>query len=327
MLEWTGERFVPWAKEAAVAYEHLHRYAWVSGMVRNKRVLDLASGEGYGSDMLARHASSVVGVEIDSKAVVHAVRRYRAPNVNFVQASITQVPLEKETFDVIVCFEAIEHIREHDELLAEVKRLLKPDGLFAVSTPNKAAYRSETDGGNPFHVKELSFEEFDGLLKSRFKHRRYFNQRVLSASSIWRMGSENGALVREFPFARQGEEFQPIASDRRIGQYAIALVSDSDKNLSTETGLGSVLIDHSNEFFESAIGRRDDHIRGLDEGIEWLKKNARELEETIAAQSQRLDQAESERASLKQQLEEIQLSRGWRFILRIRRLRDALLGK
>ena len=57
MLEWTGERFVPWAKEPTVAYEHLHRYTWVSRLVKDKKVLDLASGEGYGTEILARDAA------------------------------------------------------------------------------------------------------------------------------------------------------------------------------------------------------------------------------------------------------------------------------
>ena len=69
MLDWTGERFVPWAREAAVAYEHLHRYIWASSLVTGKKVLDLASGEGYGAEILARRASFVCGVDIDEKAI------------------------------------------------------------------------------------------------------------------------------------------------------------------------------------------------------------------------------------------------------------------
>ena len=123
MLEWTGERFVPWAREAAVAYEHLHRYAWASERVLGKSVADLASGEGYGAALLASHAASVVAVEIDGPSIAHAAGKYRIPNLRFVQASILQVPLASHAVDAIVCFEAIEHIEEHDELLAEVKRL------------------------------------------------------------------------------------------------------------------------------------------------------------------------------------------------------------
>src|SRR5688572_21943462 len=163
MLDWTGERFVPWVDEAAVAYEHLHRYFWVSGFVQGKRVLDLASGEGYGSNLLARTADFVVGIDIDAGAIRHASEKYTASNLQFLQASITEVPIaEPHSFDVIVCFEAIEHIEAHQALLAEVKRLLKKEGLFVVSTPNKSVYNEHSEEHNPYHVKELSFDEFNG---------------------------------------------------------------------------------------------------------------------------------------------------------------------
>jgi len=186
MLEWTGERFVPWAKEAAVAYEHLHRYIWASSLVKDKRVLDLASGEGYGAALLARHASSVCGVDIAEDVIRHAAEKYTRPNLQFLKGSITRVPLsENHSFDVIVCFEAIEHIKDHDELLQEIKRLLKPSGLCLVSTPNKEIYSGGQEPPNPFHVKELNFEEFNSLLNRYFSSVSYLGQHVHPVSSMW----------------------------------------------------------------------------------------------------------------------------------------------
>src|SRR5262245_17277167 len=137
MLEWTGERFLPWLAESAIAYEHLHRYAYAASLVAGKRVLDLASGEGYGSKMLAESASLVIGVDIDENCVRHATARYGSGTLHFVSGSITAIPIHGDPFDVIVCFEAIEHIEDQERLLAEVQRLLRPDGIFIVSTPNK----------------------------------------------------------------------------------------------------------------------------------------------------------------------------------------------
>src|SRR6267142_574357 len=152
MLEWTGERFLPWLREATIAYEHLHRYAYAATMVKGKRVLDLASGEGYGSKILATNATSVVGIDIDENVIRHANAKYGSSNVRFLSGSITAVPIQEDhSFDAIVCFEAIEHIDNHEALLGEVKRLLKPDGLFVVSTPNKAIYHDEARDENPFH--------------------------------------------------------------------------------------------------------------------------------------------------------------------------------
>ena len=155
-LEWTGARFLPWMEGAQIHYAHLHRYAFATHFVKGKKVIDLACGEGYGTYMLAREAECVAGVEIDKLTVQHARSRYIKDNLEFIEGSILDVPIEGERkFDVAVCFEAIEHIAAHDKLLSEVKRLLKDDGLFIVSTPNKTVYTDEPDYHNPFHVKEL----------------------------------------------------------------------------------------------------------------------------------------------------------------------------
>src|SRR5271157_1669541 len=138
MLEWTGERYVPWADDAVINYEHLHRYGLAKEFVKGKNVLDLASGEGYGSFMLSAKAHSVTGVDIDDLSIKHASSKYVKENLRFIKGSIIDVPVKGENrFDVVVCFEALEHIEDHDGLMKEVKRLLKADGIFIVSTPNK----------------------------------------------------------------------------------------------------------------------------------------------------------------------------------------------
>ena len=152
MLECTGERYLPWLEATTTGYEHLHRYAYATQFVKDKTVLDLASGEGYGSYLLAGTASSVVGIDIDRDAVRHASNKYIRENLQFRLGSILEIPVEgRHLFDVIVCFEALEHVEDHHQLLKEVKRLLLPNGLFIVSTPNKWAYTDEPKYKNPLH--------------------------------------------------------------------------------------------------------------------------------------------------------------------------------
>ena len=86
LIEWTGERCVPWAPDMQVVYEHLHRYLWAAEIVRGRRVLDLASGEGFGADILGRVASEVVGVELDEQTVEHSRLNYASDHVSFQQA-------------------------------------------------------------------------------------------------------------------------------------------------------------------------------------------------------------------------------------------------
>ncbi|MHB8233657.1 MAG: hypothetical protein ACYDHT_03295, partial [Solirubrobacteraceae bacterium] len=67
LIEWTGERCVPWAPDVQVVYEHMHRYLWAAQLVQGKRVLDLGSGEGFGAAILGDTATQVVGVDVDER--------------------------------------------------------------------------------------------------------------------------------------------------------------------------------------------------------------------------------------------------------------------
>ena len=186
LLEPTGERYLPWIEEASIAYEHLHRYAYATQCVKNKRVLDLACGEGYGSYLLAKTATSVMGIDIDETAIKHARNKYIKRNLEFRVGSITDIPIDGERlFDVAICFEALEHIEDHQKLLSEVKRLLTPEGVFIVSTPNKTVYSDEPQFNNPFHVHELYFDEFRELLEQYFKNVKFLGQRIYCNSNIW----------------------------------------------------------------------------------------------------------------------------------------------
>src|SRR6185369_633287 len=158
----------------------------------------------------------------------HANAKYGSAKVRFLSGSITAVPIqESHSFDAITCFEAIEHIDNHDALLDEVKRLLKPDGLFIVSTPNKAIYHDEARDENPFHVKELYFEEFRGLLARYFPNVQFLGQRIHPSSNIWPLGviATNG--FQEFIMERRSDEFEFIGSDKRVPLYFIAIASNA----------------------------------------------------------------------------------------------------
>jgi SAM-dependent methyltransferase len=302
MLDWTGERFVPWAKEAAVAYEHLHRYMWASTLVRGKRVLDLASGEGYGSNLLAGQAAYVCGVDIDPSAVRHAAEKYAKPNLHFLTGSITAVPLpDSQSFDVIVCFEAIEHIEEHDVLLSEVKRLLKPDGLFVVSTPNK-----DTGGevSNPFHVKELTFDEFNALLSKHFSSVSYLGQRLHPASSLWSIGRSNGRAIQEFVVERGDIEFGAILPEMRVPRYFVGVAS----NAAAIAQSGSVLLDHSDELTDLL----NDKDRDLQEtkaaantAKEWLEEQLNERNQALVRRGAEVEQLNQDVKELSHGIEEL----------------------
>jgi ubiquinone/menaquinone biosynthesis C-methylase UbiE len=183
-MEFTGERLVTDIK-GQIAIEHLHRYAIAAELCKGKTVLDIASGEGYGSNLLSKSANIVKGVDISEEAVIHAARKYTSSNLEFRKGSVLNIPFEDSFFDVVISFETLEHIVEHELMLKEVKRVLKPDGLFIVSTPNKLYYSDKTNHKNEYHHKELYFEEFEALLKPFFKTQKFYFQNFFNGSLVF----------------------------------------------------------------------------------------------------------------------------------------------
>ena len=184
MIDFTGERFIP-TESGEIRYEHMHRYAWAAGLCGGKDVLDIASGEGYGSTLLAGSARSVVGVDLSAAAVAHARQKYAATtNLRFEQGSVTAVPLASASVDVVVSFETVEHLAEQSQMLSELKRVLRPDGLLVISSPNRKVYSDDRNYTNEFHVKELYFHEFDALLREQFAAVTYLGQRLATGSLV-----------------------------------------------------------------------------------------------------------------------------------------------
>ena len=145
-LEFTGERFTPECVRE-IWYEHYHRYAFARGMVSGLRVLDAACGEGYGSALLAGAASGVTGVDVSAEAVQHARERYASKNLDFRAADCLDLPFAADEFDCIVSFETLEHLEDHDGLLNEFRRVLKPAGFLLLSSPDKAVYSGSAVAG------------------------------------------------------------------------------------------------------------------------------------------------------------------------------------
>ncbi len=224
----TGERFLPWLEDAKIHYEHLHRYRLAQELAEGKTVLDLASGEGYGSCLLSRRALAVVGVDIDRDAVDHASRKYVRENLRFIEGTITNPPLkDNELFDLIVCFEALEHIEDQELLFLKTKKHLKPGGIFIVSTPDKGEYSDAAGFSNPYHVKELYFDEFQELLSSHFKHSAVFGQKLSTGSILYPVSRQTQTAHDWYideDTEKGGYRFTSKAKFRP--EYFVALASD-----------------------------------------------------------------------------------------------------
>lgn len=160
------------------ALEHLHRYALAGSLCHDLEVLDIASGEGYGSNILSRSAKSVFGVDISEDAIAHATKKYNQPNLRYLVGSADKIPLPDNSLDRVVSFETLEHHDKHEEMFLEIKRVLRPDGILIISTPDKLNYTDKPKQRNEFHVKELYLDEFRTLAKKYFANCAMYYQKT-----------------------------------------------------------------------------------------------------------------------------------------------------
>jgi GT2 family glycosyltransferase/SAM-dependent methyltransferase len=182
-MEFTGERFLPQI-DGDIRLEHMHRYLTARQLVKGKKVLDIACGEGYGAALLAEVAADVIGVDLDAACIAHARQVYTRANVQFLQGNATQIPLDPTSVDVVVCFETIEHLTDHRELMQEFKRVLTPDGILILSSPDRGEYSDKPGYKNPHHVRELYLPELKALLTEHFRRHSISGQRVYYASVL-----------------------------------------------------------------------------------------------------------------------------------------------
>jgi ubiquinone/menaquinone biosynthesis C-methylase UbiE len=192
--EFTGERVIPGEVNDDLWAEHLARYAFAARYAAGKRALDIGCGTGYGAAELARRASAAFGIDVAADPLAYARSHY--PATHFTQASAASLPFRDASFDIVTAFEVIEHLRDSRALLAEARRVLTPDGVFLVSTPNKTYYAEARakDGPNPFHTHEFEFEEFQAALADVFPHVTMFLQNWQGAVSFVPASTENYGL-------------------------------------------------------------------------------------------------------------------------------------
>jgi SAM-dependent methyltransferase len=172
-LALTGERTLPDVPEENYWFRrHLIVYEWIASQVAGGRVIDMACGEGYGSDVLARSAASVVGVDANPDAHEHARLRYRRANLRFERDLIETF---SEPADAVVFLQTIEHLQEPSVALEHFASLTagsvsSAGGTVFLSTPNvrTLAPKGASRSGNPWHVHEYHSAEFAELCRGTF---------------------------------------------------------------------------------------------------------------------------------------------------------------
>lgn len=215
MLKFTGERIVPGADNceplfAAKMYqEHIARYAFATQWISGRRVLDVGCGVGYGSNWMARNGAAVVrAFDISPDAVEHARANFDSDNLRFGVESATEFDLG-EKFDVVTCFELIEHVDKQDEVIRRIHNALAEDGILVISTP-----RALKEKRSRFHTSEFTEEGFRKLLANKFPQVHFFFENNHFSSLVTRERPANlsriMALEEQFTLA-QADYFIAVA--------------------------------------------------------------------------------------------------------------------
>lgn len=250
-MDFTGERYIP-SLAGQIKYEHFHRYALCLDFVAGKAVLDIASGEGYGSALLARVAQSVVGVDIDSECIGYAKQKYNNnPTLNFLVGSCESIPLDNESVEIVTSFETIEHHDKHEKMMIEIKRVLKPGGLLIISSPDRLNYSDKQNYSNPFHVKELYYDELVSLLNRYFKYVQVYGQRLATGSFVFPLQSSNETSLKAF--TNSGTHVTQKVCSLESPIYFVAICSDEAINM--QQSINSIYIDSSDDLLAALENR------------------------------------------------------------------------
>jgi SAM-dependent methyltransferase len=310
------ERFDPEQMQGRLLEaEHVARYRWAAALVTDKRVLDAGCGTGYGSELLAREgATEVVGIDVDVDTV-DAAQRASTGKTAFVAADLLALPAELGDFDVVVCFEVLEHLDDPEVALNRLAAVLRPGGVLAVSSPNRDVYPP----GNPFHLHEFTPDELATALAARFAHVRLVRQQDWLASGLFDDAGFANVEAVSAPVAKTAPG-EPGAE-----LYSVGLAGNSPLPPVPPLVMLTGTLDL--EWWQNLL-------RGLREELAATRKDVVATRKDVAARKQHAEELERWLESKDDELSaahaEIRAMKGtrlWRTGTRYWRLRDRLLRR
>jgi 2-polyprenyl-3-methyl-5-hydroxy-6-metoxy-1,4-benzoquinol methylase len=237
------ERLEPADVEAGglLAASHVHRYEFAARLCAGRRVLDLCCGAGYGAAILARSAASVHGVDISAEAIDTARSEHGGEEPGRVtfereDALACLRALPAGSFDVVVCFEGLEHVADPSAVLGEMVRLAESGTAMILSLPNSRGFEEE----NEFHLTDYGYEEMRAV-SERFRDAIVFSQYLAEASLVVRTIPDPSSEVRGRLLGTPGD-------DAWANHWLILVGLDGGDADGAEAALTFAVADHHNEY-------------------------------------------------------------------------------
>ncbi|HVP87438.1 MAG TPA: methyltransferase domain-containing protein [Casimicrobiaceae bacterium] len=329
-LTFTGERFLPGCT-GEIAYEHWHRYAFARRFAAGRRVLDAACGEGYGTAFLGAVAESTVGVDIDIATIEHARATYgESAHLRFIAASCTGFPLPSASIDLVVSFETIEHLsaKEQQQMLSEFARVMRPEALLILSSPNKKLYSDARNFENQYHLQELDRDALTRLLARHFPAQRWLAQRLACWSALWKEGDRKAAeTLRAEALLGNAAEVAPCATPEAMYFVVVAarseaalpqldtelsLFADADESAlkRAEENAAEVLrLDRLLKERDSSIAKQAAHVLHLERLVAERERVVEERDRQVAELNRAREERERVIAERNRQIAEVNAAR------------------
>jgi len=306
---------------AMEAAEHFVRYAAAKALAPGRRVLDIACGEGYGSWLLREWgAREVVGVDVSDEAIAVANTRFAREGVRFLRSDASRVCdlLGEERFDLIVCFETIEHVPDPSSLLRALRLLASPEAVILLSCPNDHV-TTKPEESNPFHLRKYTFAEFKSLAQSS-----------LGPAQAWLLGAnaQGFALIQE-GYALAEQIWTDPAAFLKSEALRAAYVLPSQANIRPAADTVSFYMGvwGATDIAPLAAVSMQSYAAFIESwgAIEWFKAQLAEADVRLAEVNERLAEKEAQLAKLHTE-HEIACSKAGDIQREVDRLRRRLLA-
>lgn len=282
-IEDTGERMIPAYHKGRLVYgEHIVRYKSTEAIVKDKVVLDIAAGSGYGTAVIGESAKKVYGVDVDKDAITYAQKNYSSKTVEFIKGNGKDIPLDTDTVDVVVSFETIEHIEDYKHFMSEVRRVLKDDGIFVLSTPNDVEFPE----GAHFHIHEFERAELKALAKEYFQYSKEYFQATWKYNALLdeeQLSEEWDGSLKTLNVApvspKKAIYFYMLLSNRKITESIepLGAISEhwSDRDMLTHNQDVDQYIRKTMAHYEGILAEKEEQISGH---LKQISKLSKELE-------------------------------------------------